>query len=125
MTAQIQVELIGANGSRITEVKAAGFTTRHINRSTVRASLSIKVTPNFPIAPKTEPKQPLAKLLAEVDNLLDPPARVNTAPICAGCYHYENPTKPKIDYDSPARAWWRRVEQRKSDALMASKKAVQ
>ena len=108
MAAQIQVELIGANGSRTTEVKAAGFTTRHINRATRNPSLSIKVTPHLTIAPResvpsifgdeklsdrksapkptsppvekqistpTAPKQPLAELLAEVKDLLNPPTR--------------------------------------------------
>ena len=69
----------------------------------------------------------LNALLAEVDNLLDPPARVNTQPIRNSCYHYENPIKPKIDYDAPLRAWWDRVMQKRSDEHMAylkNRKAV-
>ena len=78
----VKVELIGANGSRTTQVRAAGFPTRHIFREAVIPSESVKVTPDLPIAPvstpkqsapvSTEaPKQPLAELLQEVDAVME------------------------------------------------------
>ena len=72
-------------------------------------------------APKPVITNPLGDKLnalrAEVDNLLNPPPRVNTEPVRG--YHYENPIKPKIDYDAPLRAYWDRVMQKRSDERMA------
>ena len=134
MTAQIQVELIGANGSRITEVKAAGFTTRHVQtpRELVpsifgdvklrndRKAAPTPTTQPAAVSTVEAPKQSLKSLLAEVDAIMDPPARVNTAPGHHG--HHYTEAKPKIDYQSPLRAYWDRVMQRKSDAEMAYRK---
>ena len=57
MTAQIQVELIGANGTRTTAVTPTGFPTRHINRAAAIPTEAVKVTPDLPIAPVSTPKQ--------------------------------------------------------------------
>ena len=130
MTAQIQVELIGANGSRTTQVRAAGFTTRHVQtprelvpsifgdvKLSDRKAAPKPMPQAAPVSTPEAPKQTLSELLAEVDDLLNPPARVNTAPGHHGPHYTE--AKPPIDYDSPLRAWWRRVEQRTSDNRMA------
>ena len=119
MAAQIQVELIGANGSRTTEVNAAGFTTRHVKAPrelvpSLFGDVSIKQPPN-PTTP-----QSLQSLLAEVDAALDPKPRVNTEPITNDCYHYSGYTvKPKPDYESGTFAIWNSIRQKRSDAEMA------
>ena len=114
MTAQIQVELIGANGSRITEVKASGLTTRHVQtpRELVpsifgdvklgsdRKSAPKPISQPAPVSTPESPKQSLAELLAEVDAIMNPPPRLNTEPP-RGHHYTEGFAKRKPNYDSP------------------------
>ena len=126
----IEVRLHGANGTRTHPVTPTGFSTRHINRATVTPSDPVKVTPHLPnpvIAPVSTPEaKPVSEnplgdklnaLITEVDDLLNPPARLNTEAIAG--HHYIETSKRKANYDSPAIAYWDRVMQRKSDAEMA------
>ena len=123
----IEVRLHGAQGTRTQAVTPTGFTTRHINRATATPSEPVKVTPDLPIAPVSTPEpQPVSEnpvgdqlnaLLAEVDDLLNPPARENTAPGHHG--HHYTEANPPIDYSSPLRAYWDRVMQKRSDERMA------
>ena len=80
---------------------------------------------SIPEAPKQISDNPVGDkmrvLIGEVDDRLNLPARINTAPGHDG-HHYIESRSPAIDYDSPLRAWWRRVEQRKSDAVMETYK---
>ena len=138
MTAQIQVELIGANGSRITEVKAAGFTTRHViaPRESVQSifgDVKLRSDRKATPAPKTEatpvitpetPKQTLADLLAEVDALMNPPVRVNTE-TPRGHHYGDAVVSRKTNYDTPLMHWYDSERKRKSDSYIAYRKAVQ
>ena len=68
------------------------------------------------------PKQSLASLLAEVDAIMDPPARVNANP--ARGNHYSDPgVKSKTNPDSELMAYWNLKRYEKSDAEMARIKA--